>query len=165
MTVHYEAFQAPTSQLSQTSPGSLLRTWRSIDRDWSRNGGATGTGVDLLDPMTYLTMAARSTAKPYKDANKADAKIPGTAYHLQCVLEWRQCSLADLGLLGGMFPDTEYLDLTVWLDGRGRPTHLDVSSRMYRASPELGANLDVRLTLSGFGEPVTVTAPPTGQVG
>lgn len=129
---------------------------------------ATETAVDLLDPLTYLRMATKAKhVRPEKGVNVGDH--PGTASMLDCDLENLDCDIDALGALAIAYPDTESIKIIIWLDGDEQPTFLEVTGNLANMSAPGGSaafgHLDVQMSLSGLGDPVTVTAPPTEQVG
>jgi hypothetical protein len=161
--------------LSQEIPGS--KPWLEFDlqkigKKMGINFGAlmnTSSTSDPTQSLTYLEAASNSIQ------NLGTESVGGvTTTHYQAVVDMRKAmrlmvaraSGADKAAVRSTYQNllaqtgiTTY-PMDVWVDGQGLVRKLHMQMPM----PNSGESMDMTMTLSDFGAPVKVSAPPASQV-
>jgi hypothetical protein len=142
-------------------------------RPWRRLAGDAGgdraafLAAALLDPAEYLRMSGPRSLNPdgMFPTSKSDTVdgAPATRHSTQCQLGLG-CRLGGRlqAWLAAAFPDTHFLDVTLWLDRASHLLRYEVSSILIRGGTQPQVTLSGRVTQVG-GVPA-IAAPPAGQV-
>jgi hypothetical protein len=155
--------------LTQKIPGH--KPWLKMDLD--AIGRSQGVSFSALmnssssDPAQVLTYLKGVADGVQVVGNEAVAGVPTT--HYRAVVSFRRMLdrlpprarrqwAQSLERTSGVSPDaTEPMD--VWIDGQGRARQ----ERMKVDMPKLASSMTVLVTMTDFGVPVHVTAPPAGR--
>ncbi|MEJ7629213.1 MAG: LppX_LprAFG lipoprotein [Nocardioidaceae bacterium] len=146
------AFYLDTSSLGMGFPST--KPWLKIDP--SDTGNPMGQGFGQVFEQFNLAQVAEAFSAATAVESLGSAEVDGVATtHYRVRVDTHKL-LTILAVDPSLIPsDTPRLGtLDVWVDGKYRPVRVQSSSNAFAAD----------LHFSRWGEPVTVTAPPAGQV-
>jgi hypothetical protein len=162
---------AAASYLRTSAGGAAGRPWTQVTGSAVPAAGDVDRGAflaaALLDPRQYLAMTGPPGVYPNGMFPTSAPDTAGgaalTRYQAQCQFDLH-CRLGDRlqAWVQDHFPRTHFVDVTLWLDPGGHLRRFAASSVLMdgRTDP----TFTLTATVSGVGTPVTVQAPPPGQV-
>lgn len=150
------------------------RPWVRLDPGHHLEYGPSIANPDLgvVDPEWYLALLASvDAATAYLSATDRQEEIDGVTtdvYRISCTLASTGCPYPDGDdPLLRMFPDYNPVNLTVWVDGDGRPRRLeaDLEFHVESSGGPLGGSgyaysAEATMSFRGYGEPVDISPPP-----